>query len=189
MDRIPVIDIAPNMGRVARDSRLLSVLGEVYGQTAHLFKDKLIFKPAGAVGYPLHQDYISWPEFPKTFVTVVVPLDAANEENGCTVVYEGYHRQELLTPADGKFHPVPRELVSDDRRRALVLELGDIAIFHGFTPHESNPNRSTTPRRQLYLSYNSDNDGGDQRSAHYHQFHQWLRDKYPKFEAEAWYFA
>jgi ectoine hydroxylase-related dioxygenase (phytanoyl-CoA dioxygenase family) len=185
----PVIDIAPNMELIAKDQQLLDVLRSVYGQPAHLFKNKLIFKPAGAVGYPLHQDYISWPNFPQSFVTVVVPLDEVHEDNGCTVVYEGYHQQGLLTPADGKFHPVPRELVNDRHRYALIMQPGDVAIFHGLTPHESNPNRSTNPRRQLYLSYNADDDGGDQRDAHYQLFHEWLREKYPRSETEAWYFA
>lgn len=185
----PVIDIAPEMGRVARCAPLLEVLKRIYGTRACLFKDKLILKPPGALGYPLHQDYISWPGFPKSFLTVVIPLDAATEENGCTVVYPGYHRSGLLTPADGKFHPVPRELVSEQDRVPLELAPGDIGIFHGLTPHESNPNRSPTARRQLYLSYNSEGDGGDRRDAHYQQFHEWLRNKYPKPEGETWFFA
>jgi hypothetical protein len=184
----PVTDIAPGMDRAAHDERLLELLGAIYGQRAHLFKDKLIFKPAGAMGYPLHQDYISWRSFPRSFLTVLVPLDAAHEGNGCTVVYERYHRDGLLTPADGQFHPTPRELVCESRRQALVMEPGDIAIFHGFTPHESSPNRSSSPRRQLYLSYNADDDGGDQRAAHYAEFHRWLQAKYPKPDDESWYF-
>lgn len=185
----PVIDIAPAMAQVARDERLLALLAATYGEPAHLFKDKLIFKPAGAMGYPLHQDYIAWKSFPRSFLTVLVPLDAAHEDNGCTVVYEGYHEQGLLTPADGQFHPTPRELVSASRRYPLIMQPGDIAVFHGLTPHESSPNRSAQPRRQLYLSYNADSDGGDQRDAHYAEFHSWLRAKYPLSPNEAWYFA
>jgi len=177
----PVTDLADGITAVAQDQRLLKVLGAIYGEPAHLFKDKLIFKPAGAQGYPLHQDYIAWQSFPCSFLTVLIPLDAAYEENGCTMVYEGYHHQGLLTPADGTFHSTPRELVSVARRRPLVLNVGDIAIFHGFTPHESEPNRSGRPRRQFYLSYNADSDGGDQRTAHYAEFHEWLLKKYPEY--------
>jgi hypothetical protein len=185
----PITDIAPRMEKVARDQRLLNVLATLYGQSAHLFKDKLIFKPSGAVGYPLHQDYIAWPDFPKSFLTVLIPLDASTEENGCTTVYEGYHHNGLLTPADGKFHTVPRELVDESRRIALVLEPGDVAIFDGFTPHESNPNRSDASRRQLYLSYNANHDGRDQRDAHYRHFHAWMQEKYPTPPEGSWYFA
>ena len=64
-------------------------LGELYGEEACLFKDKLIFKPPGVKGYGLHQDWIAWPGFPRSFLKVLVPLDAADVANGCTVVYPG----------------------------------------------------------------------------------------------------
>jgi 2-aminoethylphosphonate dioxygenase len=185
----PIIDLSPAMAAAARDERLLTVLGTIYGEPAYLFKDKLIFKPAGATGYPLHQDYIAWESFPKSFLTVLIPIDPSTEENGCTVVYEGCHRGGLLTPADGKFYPTPRECVVHERRVALEMDPGDIAIFDGFTPHESNPNRSSLARRQLYLSYNAHRDGGEQRDAHYREFHSWLMKKYVSQEDKQWYFA
>mgnify|MGYP003332445714 CR=1 FL=1 len=52
-------------------------LGQLLGEEVCLFKDKLIYKPAGATGYPLHQDYIAWPDFPKTFTTAVVSTSLA----------------------------------------------------------------------------------------------------------------
>src|SRR5262245_36228600 len=64
----PVIDIGPVCRRFAYDRRILEPLQAVYDDEAFLFKDKLIFKPPGATGYALHQDYISWPEFPETFI-------------------------------------------------------------------------------------------------------------------------
>lgn len=184
----PVIDLAPPLAQIAFDARLLKVLGKIYGEPAHLFKDKLIFKPAGARGYPLHQDYIGWKNFPRSFLTVLIPLDAATEENGCTVVYEGLHRRGLFTPEDGSFHPTPRECVDGAPRVPLVMQPGDIAIFSGFTPHESNSNRSSASRRQLYLSYNADRDGGDRRAEHYQEFHRWLRERQPPPDGKAWCF-
>jgi len=185
----PVVDIAPEMHIAATCKPLMDILRAIYGCAGYLFKDKLIFKPSGALGYPLHQDYISWPDFPKSFLTVVIPLDAATEENGCTVVYPGYHRSGLMTPADGQFHVVPRSLVREADRVPLELASGDIALFDGFTPHESKPNSSPASRRQLYLSYNSEVDGGDRRATHYKQFHEWLQAKHPKPATEPWFFA
>src|SRR5262245_30165878 len=54
----PVIDIGPVSRYFAYDRRILDVLRAIYDDEAHLFKDKLIFKPPGATGYTLHQDYI-----------------------------------------------------------------------------------------------------------------------------------
>src|SRR6516225_3935045 len=100
----PVIDIAPVCAQLARHSRLLAILGELYGESACLFKDKLIFKPPGAKGYDLHQDYIAWRDFPRSFVTVLVALDPSDRDNGCTEVFPGLHRSGCLSPEDGDYH-------------------------------------------------------------------------------------
>ena len=70
----------------------------------------------------------------------------------------------------------------------LELNAGDIAIFGAFTPHYSDPNLSAKPRRQLYLSYNADADGGEQREKHYAEFHDWLRVKYAQYGKTDVYF-
>jgi len=70
----------------------------------------------------------------------------------------------------------------------LTMDPGDIAVFGGFTPHRSGPNRSDRWRRQLYLSYNSISDGGRQREKHYDKFHSWLRVKYAEYGKTGLYF-
>lgn len=174
----PVIDLAPACRRVAYDARIFDTLADLYGEPARLFKDKLIFKPPGAKGYALHQDFIAWPGFPRSFLTVLVPIDAADAENGCTEVFAGRHHAGALSPEDGQFHELSPELIDGSRGVKLELAPGDVAIFGGFTPHRSGPNRSSYPRRQLYLSYNALSDGGDQRQRHYADFHAYLRRKY-----------
>jgi 2-aminoethylphosphonate dioxygenase len=69
-----------------------------------------------------------------------------------------------------------------------VLEPGDVAVFGGFTPHRSDPNVTDRWRRQLYLSYNAESDGGDQRDKHYREFHAWLRAKYAEHGKTDTYF-
>jgi hypothetical protein len=184
----PVVDIGPACRRIAFDVRLLSVLADLYGDAASLFKDKLIYKPPGLTGYGLHQDWIGWPGFPRSFLTVLVPLDDADADNGCTEVFAGYHKNGSLSPEDGHYHELPPETV--DPARGIMLELcrGDAAIFGGFTPHRSAPNRSSRWRRQLFLSYNALADGGEQRRKHYDEFHRWLRVKYAEYGKSDVYF-
>lgn len=184
----PVIDLAPTCKRIASDARILEPLAALYGEPAHLFKDKLIFKPPGVLGYNLHQDYIGWPSFPKSFVTVLVPIDSCDEGNGCTSVYPGYHWEGCLSAVDGNYHEMPANSVDERRRVPLVLEPGDIAFFGCFTPHKSAANTSEGFRRQLYLSYNADSDGGERRAAHYEEFHAWLRAKYAEYGKTEVYF-
>lgn len=184
----PVIDIAPVCARLARDQRILQILSQIYGEEAFLFKDKLIFKPPGARGHNLHQDYIAWPRFPRTFVTVAVAIDPANAGNGATEFFPGYHRQGYLSPADGDYHSLPGDAV--DSANGVIPELGpgDAAFFGCFTPHRSGPNRSRSWRRLLYLSYNAASDGGDQRDAHYQEFRVWLTKKYAEYGKTDVYF-
>ncbi len=184
----PVLDLAPVCARIAHDARLLAVLAALYGDEACLFKDKLIFKPPGVNGYGLHQDWIAWPGFPRSFLTVLVPLDGADANNGCTQVFPGYHQHGPLAPEDGQYHELSLTLIDETRGVNLELDPGDVAIFGGFTPHRSAPNRSERWRRQLYLSYNKRSDGGPQRERHYEEFHRWLRVKYGEHGKNNLYF-
>jgi 2-aminoethylphosphonate dioxygenase len=184
----PVVDISPVCARVADDPRLLAVLGCLYGEPGCLFKDKLIFKPPGARGYGLHQDFIAWEGFPRSFITVLIPLDPSDRSNGCTEVYPGCHHNGCLAPEDGNYHELLPDCVAGMVSVPLELAPGDVAFFGCFTPHFSQPNRSERWRRQLYLSYNAHSDGGPQREQHYQQFHSWLRVKYAEYGKHAVYF-
>jgi hypothetical protein len=184
----PVIDLSPVCERLALDPRLLDLLATLYGEPACLFKDKLIYKPPGVKGYGLHQDWIAWEGFPRSFLTVLIPFDPADRDNGCTVVYPGYHQKGTLSAEDGHYHELPAGTVDESRAVPLVLEPGDVAVFGGFTPHRSDPNVSDRWRRQLYLSYNALSDGGEQREKHYREFHAWLRVKYAEYGKTDTYF-
>jgi ectoine hydroxylase-related dioxygenase (phytanoyl-CoA dioxygenase family) len=139
-------------------------------------------------GYQLHQDYIGWKDFPKSFITVVIAIDRTDAENGATEVFPGYHQQGYLSPEDGMYHELPLEKIDESRGVKLELEPGDVAMFSAFTPHRSAPNHSDRWRRQLYLSYNADTDGGDRREAHYREFHAWLKDRYAEYgKTQTWF--
>jgi len=177
----PVIDLSPLLATVARDPRLLRTAADIYGEPAHLFKDKLIFKPPGAKGYDLHQDFIGWPAFPESFLTAALAIDSCDPENGCTEVFPTLHTQGYLSPRDGDYHALAEEVIAGVDAVPLTLEPGDVAFFGAFTPHRSSPNRSPNWRRLLYLSFNRNSDGGDQRDAHYVEFRRWLRVKYAEY--------
>ncbi len=171
----PVNDISPVCARISADQRILAVLRSIYNDEPCLFKDKLIFKPPGARGYDLHQDFpAGWNGFPTTFVTVLIAIDPMHAENGCTEVFAGHHQKGLLPSKPGcKFQ------LSDDAMHAseaipLVLEPGDVAVFGCYVPHRSAPNRSQHTRRAFYVSYNARSEGGEQRQRHYAEFHEYL---------------
>lgn len=177
----PVSDIGPVCRFFAHDRRLLDVLRSLYDDEPHLFKDKLIFKPPGSKGYALHQDFIGWADFPESFLTAIVAIDPTGAANGATEVFPGVHSRGYLSPRDGQYHELPLSEVDESTGVLLELAPGDVAIFGGFVPHRSAPNRSDQPRRQLYLSYNAGRDGGDRRADHYREFHAWLKTKYAEY--------
>lgn len=184
----PVIDISPVCERIARAPELLEMAAQLYGEQAHLFKDKLIFKPSGAKGYDMHQDYISWEGFPESFLTVIVAIDPSDSSSGATEVFGGYHQQGCMSPRDGMYHQLNDDQVDLTRGVTLDLQPGDVAFFSGFTPHRSAPNKSDHSRRLLYLSYNAARDGGDIRDAHYSFFHNWLQERYAEYGKTQPYF-
>jgi len=179
----PITDLSPAAKAMADSPEAQAVLSELLGDRVHLFKDKAVLKPPGARGYPLHQDYIHWPLFPKSFTTLVVALDAADTSNGCIEVFPGTHTRGVLSPLDGDFHDLPDTVVRGVAPRAVALAPGDAVIFGCLLPHRSEANLSGGPRRQLYLSYNAARDGGEQRAAHYRDFHRWLRSRYGEYGA------
>jgi hypothetical protein len=184
----PVADLSPFFAGMSSDPRLLNVVADLYGEPALPFKEKLIFKPPGALGYDLHQDYIGWKNFPRTFVTAAVAIDPSGPGNGCTEVFPGVHKRGYLSPEDGDYHPVPDAAMDGASAVPLELAPGDVAIFGCFTPHRSGPNRSAGSRRLLYASYNADSDGGDRRDAHYEEFFAWLKGKYAEYgKHDVWF--
>jgi hypothetical protein len=171
----PVTDIAPKCDSLMRDRRLMNLVEELLGEPVHPIKDKLIYKSPGSGGYPLHQDYIAWPTFPRSFTTAVVAIDGAAVDNGCIHLYPGAHRRGLLSDADGNFHILPDSVVDGFAPTPLDLQPGDVAIFGAFMPHRSDVNKSDRSRRHLLFSYNT---GEDLRRTHYDDFHHYLRSIY-----------
>jgi ectoine hydroxylase-related dioxygenase (phytanoyl-CoA dioxygenase family) len=86
-----------------------------------------------------------------------------------------------MSTEDGNYHQLPDDSVDPSSGVTLDLAPGDVAIFSGYTPHRSAPNRSPHWRRLLYLSYNAYSEGGEQRDQHYTEFREWLQDRYAEY--------
>ena len=157
VDRLsPVIDISPVFASLVRDERLLRPLGELCGERALLFKDKLIYKMPGAAGYEMHQDYSSWQTFPRDLVNVIVAIDGADADNGGVEFFPGY--SDRLLSAEGELRYMSAEeagRIDLGTGEVLTTDPGDVIVFDCLTPHRSGVNRSKRLRRQLYLTYSS----------------------------------
>ncbi|HWB07977.1 MAG TPA: phytanoyl-CoA dioxygenase family protein [Pirellulales bacterium] len=173
----PYFDISPVFVEYSRHPRLRELMGDVYGEPGHVCHNQFIYKPPGSKGYDLHQDYVGWPIFPKSFHTVAIALDTADEETGSIEVYTGCHRDGLMTPDDGHFHHLSADPFAGKLLVRLDLNPGDAAVFGCLLPHVSGPNRSPNRwRRTLFYCFNADSDGGDMRVRYYDYYHQWKRE-------------
>ncbi len=182
----PFHDLSEVFTAMVRDRRICDALASIYGgREPRLFKDKLIYKPPHTHGNRLHQDYTWWQGFPTSLISVVIGIDAANEENGCTVVYPGYERGYITTP--GKFEFVPAEKVDPATAVRNLTKPGDVLMFHCFTPHEAGPNNTNHFRRQVFLTYNDSADG-EHYQEHYEHFRWYVREKYSKEQLSQVYF-
>lgn len=170
VDRLdPIIDISSPFNDLAKDARITDRVARVFSEPGYLMKDKLIWKCPGAHGYRCHQDYTGWVELPApptAMLSVLVALDASNEENGPLELYPSRHGRyyleectptDVLAPSAGL---VPDdELKQWDPPEVVSLNAGDIVIFSSLAPHQSRPNNTSAYRRHVYLTYSSASHG------------------------------
>ena len=155
VDRLdPVTDISDVFRDLAEDERVRGALRDILEDEAILFKDRLIYKMIGMRGYPIHQDYSWWQEFPQELVNVAVAIDDADAENGALELFPGYHHRLLSTPGEMRHMNADEARQIDfDSGELMTTSPGDVIIFDCMTPHRSGPNVSNRLRRQLYLTY------------------------------------
>ena len=155
-DRLdPVIDVSPSFAALARNPRLLDIVGEALGGQPQLMKDKFIAKPPGAPGYGAHQDAAYWPGLgvdASRFLTAILFLDDATAEKGAIECAPGLHGQ-LLTDPDQIADPDEAELGDFTMVEAKA---GDLLLLHSLAPHRSGSNRSGDMRRALLFTYGVD---------------------------------
>src|SRR5947209_884726 len=92
----PVSDLSPVARAITEDRRILDRLHDLYGEPAEVFKDKIIHKPQGVLGAALHQDWIAWPGFPRSFLTVLIAIDPFTADNGATEIFPRCHGHGYL---------------------------------------------------------------------------------------------
>ncbi len=150
---------------------LKAPVGQLLGEKAVLFKEKINFKMPGGDGFKPHQDsQAGWDQYADFFISVLVCIDEASLENGCLKMVAGHHKRgtfrmwEPLTDEDMEgmdFVPCP-------------TKPGDIAFFDCFCPHASEPNMSDKIRRLYFATYNKLLDGD-----HMAQYYADKRKNYP----------
>jgi ectoine hydroxylase-related dioxygenase (phytanoyl-CoA dioxygenase family) len=155
-DRIdPVIDLSDQFATLARDRRLLAIVGNALGGEPQLMKDKFIAKPPGSAGYGAHQDAAYWPGLgvdPARFLTAIIFLDESTAEKGAIECVPRLHHR-LLTDPDQIADPDEAALGTF---ATIEAQAGDLLLLHSLTPHRSGRNRTGEMRRALLFTYGVD---------------------------------
>jgi hypothetical protein len=142
---------------IVHDARILDAVADLIGDAPVLFKEKINFKLPGGGGFTPHQDIQpGWDRYAPYFVSVLVAVDPNTEENGCLELAAGAHTRGLI---GRKWEPLEGDELAGLEFRSYPMAPGDVALFDCFVPHQSKPNLTSRPRRNLYLTYNRRRDG------------------------------
>ncbi len=143
---------------------MLGHVSELFGEDAVLFKEKVNFKLPGGEGFEPHQDaQAGWEDYASLFITAMVSVDQATEENGCLEVARWVHRRELVGDL---WKPMQGGQLKGVEFLPCPTAPGDGVFFDSYIPHRSEPNLSASPRRILYVTYNRLSEG-DHRAQYY----------------------
>ncbi len=130
--------------------------GQLFGEKAVLFKDKINFKMPGGEGFKPHQDsQAGWEVYAKYFINVMFCIDEATLENGCI---------ELASRPGNKL--IGKEWVPLSKAETAAIDFkpyptksGDVIYFDSYAPHKSAQNLSSEPRRLYFSTYNRLSEG------------------------------
>ncbi len=160
-----IIDFHEGWRGVIFNEQLLSILSELFGEPAILFKEKLNFKLPGGQGFTAHQDAPAFASFGQDFhITAMVSIDETTRENGCLEMVAGKHKEGLLEMTEAKV--LSQNVIDALTWVPLETKAGDLVLFDSYIPHRSPPNQSNAPRRAAYITYNGQSQG-DYRAAYY----------------------
>jgi Phytanoyl-CoA dioxygenase (PhyH) len=159
------------LAALLREGAVPDVAGQLLGEEALLYKEKINYKAAGGAGFSPHQDKPAYP-FVDRVLSVMVAIDDATVDNGCLFVVSGHHHELMEQDERGCIAP---SLVAAMSWDPVELRAGETLYFHALTPHRSGPNTSTHDRRALYPTYNGVSEG-DLREAYYEEKGRTLAD-------------
>jgi 2-aminoethylphosphonate dioxygenase len=167
------------LAEVLNGEPVLSMVSQLMGERALLYKDRLNFKYPGGGPHWSHQDGVAYEQGDNAqfdpesipYSSVLVCVDRMDESNGCLqVVSWPYDRLDILPMESLPDRPDIRKMKQEVEDRLdwqpVIGNPGDALIFTERVPHRSGPNNSSNSRRNLYGVYNPAS-LGDKRVAYF----------------------
>lgn len=169
------------MKEVFTGPTVVDLISELMGEQAILYKERINFKSPGGGPHAAHQDGVAYEQGEnaafdpniKPYLSILVSIDEATEENGCLQVVPDWPVDHLeILPMEAPFPDRPdymkiKQTVEDKLTwQKLPTKPGDALVFTERLPHRSEPNLSDKTRRIMYGVYNPISDG-DKREKYY----------------------
>jgi ectoine hydroxylase-related dioxygenase (phytanoyl-CoA dioxygenase family) len=133
---------------------VLDLAAGLIGPDLDCFLSQFIFKNAGALGQPWHQDsyYFRFDRTPQ--VGVWLAVTEATLENGCLHVLPGSHREPVHKHVPDRREGANLgyvEIVDHDTSNSIPVEMGvgDLLVFHSHLMHRSTDNQSDALRAAM----------------------------------------
>ena len=152
----------PGLRSLLTEGLVPDLAGELLGEPATLYKEKVNYKQPGGAGFAPHQDAPAY-RFVDFHISCMLPLEPATEASGCLWVADGRPREVLAM--DG-LRGLRDEIVAGMAWHPVELGPGDLLWFDSYVPHRSGTNVTDQARRALYLTYNAVS-AGDFRTTYY----------------------
>ena len=107
---------------------------------------------------PAHQDGFYFTLEPNEALTIWLPLDCADEENGCIRYVPASHKRGVLPHGRGESFGFSMGLLNytnEDRAAEVAINVvpGDLIVHHSLTIHRADPNPSYRRRWAMGLVY------------------------------------
>jgi len=152
------------LNRLMHGPDMLGRAGDLFGEPAVLYKEKVNFKMPGGQGFEPHQDMqAGWLDYGSLQLTAMVSIDPATEANGCLEIAAGHNKRGLIGEL---WKPLSEEQLAGVDFQKVPTEPGDAIFFDSFAPHRSAANLSNERRRILYITYGRASEG-DHREAYF----------------------
>jgi phytanoyl-CoA hydroxylase len=144
---------------ISNDPRILNWVTDLIGPDVDCFLSQFIFKHPGALGQPWHQDQFYFRLEPSPQVGVWLACTAATLDNGPLWVVPGSHRESVHEDVifDERAHAsafyVEIQGADTSRERVVLMEPGDLLVFHSHLRHRSTDNDSDDMRAAMVYHY------------------------------------
>ena len=134
--------------------------GQLLGEEAVLFKDKINFKMPGGDGFKPNQDsQAGWEVYARYFINVMVCIDEATLENGCLELANRPAGLVDMQLAGKEWAPLSEEETALMDFKAYPTKPGDVIYFDSYAPHKSAHNLTEKSRRLYFSTYNRLSEG------------------------------